>query len=220
MTGTAKVKPPKNNAEWARNTEKRLNSAEHPTSVRIGAWTLSTHPDTGALIASNVNGGSLVLAGAPEPSDDADAVATQGQPFLRLERQQNQQGNRGVTVLVLWDTVAYQTEEWGFTPTASDIAIPEDGVYRCAYHLAFLNSSNVTNKAMFFIDGVVKMAQEFLPNSAHWQSMYMSEDFPLNAGQIISAGAFVSGSGTMDFGYSGTDTSVYTSLSLLKLPVD
>lgn len=220
MTGTAKVKPPKNNAEWARNTEKRLNSAEHPTSVRIGAWTLSTHPTSGALIASNVNGGSLVLAGAPEPSDDADAVVTQGQPFIRVERQQNQQGARGTTILVLWDTVSYQTEEWGFAPTASDIVIPEDGVYLCQYHLAFLNSSNVVNKAVFLVDAVTVMAQELLPGGAQWQSFYMSESMPLQAGQLISCGAFVSGSGTMDFGSSGVDTAVHTSLSLLKLPVD
>lgn len=222
MSGTAKVKPPRNNAEWARNTEKRLNQTEHPTSQRIGDWVLSTYPSTGDLIASNVNGGSIILAGKPVPSDDADAVATQGQPFIKVQREQNQQGNRGSTVLVLWDSLIYQTEEWGFVPTGTDIVIPEDGLYLCTYHLAFLNASNVTNKAVFLINGVVKMAQEYDPhNDTSWyQAMYLAEPFPLNAGDIISCGAFVSGSGTFDFGSPSPDPEARTSMSLLKLAVD
>lgn len=220
MSGTAKVKPPKNNAEWARNTEKRLNQTEHPTSQRIGDWVLSTHPETGDLIASNVNGGSIILAGKPAASADADAVATQGQPFIKVQREQNQQEARGATALVLWDSLIYQTDEWGFVPTGTDIVIPEDGIYLCQYHLAFLNSSNVVNKAVFLIDAVVKMAQEYDPSDAWWQSMYLVEAFPLNAGQVISCGAFVSGSGTFDFGSPSTDVEARTSMSLLKLPVD
>lgn len=220
MSGTAKVKPPKNNAEWARNTEKRLNQTEHPTSQRIGDWVLSTNPETGDLIASNVNGGSIILAGKPAPSADADAVATQGQPFIKVQREQNQQGTRGSTSTVLWDSLIYQTDEWGFVPTGTDIVIPEDGIYLCQYHLAFLNASDVVNKGVFFIDGIVKMAQEYDPNDAWWQSMYMVESFPLNAGQVIAAGAYVSGSGTFDFGSPSTDVESRTSMSLLKLPVD
>lgn len=222
MSGTARVKPPKNDQEWARNVEKRQRQLEHPTSQRVGDWVLSTHPDTGDLIASNVNGGSIILAAKPEASADADAVITQGAPFIRLERQINQQGSRGSTALVLWDTVSYQTDEWGFVPTASDVVVPEDGVYLCIYHLAFLNASDAVNKGLVLVDSEVKMAQEFNTDSenAFYHSMYMAEPFPLNSGQLISCGAYVSGSGTFDFGASGADPSVYTSLSLLKLPVD
>lgn len=221
MSGTAKVKPPTNNAEWARNTEKRLNQSEHPTSARVGQWVLSTHGPTGNLIASHVDGGSVVLATKPDPSAGPDVVSGVVQPFIRVERQANQQEPRGATALVLWDTAAFQTTEWGFVPIASDIAIPEDGVYQCTYHLAFLNSSDITSKAIFMVDAVVRMAQEFNPDSSSswFQSMYMSEPFTLNAGQVVSCGAFVSGTGTFDFGASGADPSVYTSLSLRKLEV-
>jgi hypothetical protein len=214
------VKPPKNNAEWARNVEKQLDTPD--SSVRVGKWVLSTHPETGALIASHIDGGSVVLANQPAPSEDADAIASSGQPLIKLERQANQQEPRGTTALVLWDTVAYQTDEWGFVPTATDIGIPETGVYRITYHLAFLNQSSVTSKATVFLDGVVKMAQEFNPHTDEpwWESMYISEEFPLTAGTIVSCGAYVAGSGTFDFGASGADTSVYTSLVITKLAVD
>lgn len=216
MSGTAKVKPPKNNAEWARNAEKRINQTEHPTSQRVGDWVLSTHPESGALIASNVNGGSIVLAGQPAPSDNADEVATQGQPYIKVERQQNQQEARGTMQIVLWDTLAYQTDHWGFAPTASDIVIPEDGIYYCQYHLAFLNSSSTTNSAVFFIDSIEKMLLT-LPGGNDY---YLAEPFTLNAGQVITCGAFVPGSGTMDFGTSGAFPTIYTSMTLLKLEVD
>ena len=219
MTGTVKTKPPKNNAEWARNVEKRQKAAENSTSVRAGNWVFSTDDATGNLIAGNVNGGSVVLAEEPEASDNPDVVRRQGQSFIKLERRTNQQAARGSTALVQWDSLAYQTDEWGFVPTGTDIVIPEDGVYTIKYHLAFQANSTAVNKAVLLIDAVVKMAQEYYPANGWYCSMYMIEDFPLNAGQLISAGAYVSGSGTFDFGVSGADTSVYSSLSILKLGV-
>jgi hypothetical protein len=220
MSGTAKVKPPLNNAEWARNTEKRLNQAENPTSTRVGEWVLSTQANSGNLIASHVEGGSVTLAVKPAPSADAaDLVTGNDFPHLKVERQVNQSGTRGTTVTVQWDTLIEKTDEWGFVPTSSDILIPVDGTYLCIYHLAFLNASAEINKGVFRIDGLVKMAQEFDPNTAWYQSMYMVDTFDMTAGALITCGAYVPGSGTFDFGASGADTSVYTSLSMTRLPV-
>lgn len=220
MTGTPKTKPAKNDAEWARNVEKKLGAQDNSTALRAGDWVFSTDPDSGNLIAGNRNGGLVVIAVPPAPSDDADAITTLTQPFIKLERQNNQQEPRGTTALVDWDTVAYQTDEWGFVPEASDIGVPLSGIYRIDYHLAFLNSSNAINKGTVFINGATKMAQEFDPDTAWYQSMYMGEIFPLQAGDVVSAGAYVNGSGTFDFGASGADQTVFTSISLLKLPVD
>lgn len=219
MTGTAKVKPPKNNAEWARNTQKRLDQVEHPASARIGAWVLSTDPDSGDLIASNVNGGAVTLANPPVAGEDADTVTSSGLPYIKVERQTNQSGARGAPVDVIWDTIIAQTPEWGFTANSSAVAIPQDGTYLVCYHLAFLNSSDVVNKAILTLDGVAKMAQEVNPSDSWFCSFYMTETFDLNAGSIVTCQAFVSGSGTMDFGASGADPSVFTSLSLTRLPI-
>lgn len=220
MTGTPKIKPSKDNAEWARSVEKRLAATENSTSLRAGDWTMATDPDTGNLVVFNVNGGGAILASKPDPSAEPDSVASQGQPFIKVERQANQNEPRGSTALVRWDTVAFQTPGWGFSPTATDIVVPEDGVYTIKYHLAFTDPSAIIGKAVVLIDAVVKMAQEYDPDTSWYQSMYVVEDFPLNAGNLISCGAFVSGSGTFDFGASSADTSVFTSLSIFKLPVE
>lgn len=219
MTGTAKVKPPKNNAEWARNVEKRQDQTEHPTSTRSGDWVLSTQADTGNLLASHVEGGSVVLAEKPASADSPDEVARTDFPYIKVERQQNQAEARGSSHLVQWDTLAYQSSDFGFSPTATDIVIPVDGVYDCNFSLIFKNQSNVTNKAIFLIDGVVKMAQEMFWSNSVYCNFYLSEKFSLSAGTIVSAAAFVSGSGTFDFGASAADPTVFTSMSLVRLPV-
>lgn len=212
MSGTAKTKPAKNDAEWARNTQKRLEAVENPTSVRVGDWVLSTDASTGNLIGSNVNGGSVILATKPAASDNPDDIASATEPYIKVERQTNQNEARGTTALVKWDTVVSQTSDWGFSPIGTDIDIPVNGIYEIKYHLAFLNASNVTNKAVLLVNAVVFGAQEFIMGSSAYNSMYISDTFQLNAGDVISCGAFVSGSGTMDFGSSGADPSVHTSL--------
>lgn len=212
MSGTAKTKPPKNDQEWARNTQKRLEAVENPTSTRVGEWVLSTDPESGNLIASHVDGGSVVLAVKPAASQNPDDIVDSTVPYIKVERQANQSEARGTTALVKWDTVVSQTSDWGFFPPGTDIDIPVNGVYEIKYHLAFLNSSSVTNKAVLLVNAVVVGAQEFIMGAAAYNSMYITDTFQLNAGDIISCGAFVSGSGTMDFGSSGADPTVHTSL--------
>lgn len=214
MSGTANVKPPKNDQEWARNTQKRIEQVENPTATRVGEWVLSTHADTGNLIASHVDGGSVVLAIKPAASQSPDEVADNTVPYIKLERQQNQQENRGSVALVQWDTVASQTRDWGFSAPGTDIDIPVNGVYEIKYHLAFLNASSVVNKAVLMVNAVVVGTQEYDPSDAWWCSFYLCDTFTLNSGDIISCGAYVSGSGTFDFGSSGVDPSVHTSLSI------
>lgn len=214
MSGTAKVKPPKNDQEWARNTQKRIEQVENPTAGRFGEWVLSTHPDTGNLIASHVDGGSVVLAVKPAASQSPDTIADNTVPYIKLERQQTQSESRGSVARVKWDTVASQTRDWGFSAPGTDIDIPVNGVYEIKFHLAFLNASAVTNKAILMINGTAVGAQEYLPDTSWWQSMYINDTFTLNSGDIISGGAYVSGSGTFDFGHSGSDPTVYTSLSI------
>lgn len=214
MSGTAKTKPPKNDQEWARNTQKRLEAVENPTSTRVGEWVLSTSPDTGNLIASHVDGGSVVLAVKPAASQNPDEVIDSTVPYIKLERQQNQAEARGAAALVKWDTVASQTRDWGFSAPGTDIDIPVNGIYEMKYHLAFLNASDVISKGVLMVNAVVVGAQEFDPDTAWYQSMYISDTFTLNSGDIISCAAYVGGSGTFDFGSSGADPAVHTSLSI------
>ncbi len=217
MSGTPKVKPPKNDQEWARNTEKRLVAAENPSSMRVGEWVLSTSADTGNLIASHVDGGPVVLAVKPAASQDPDEIASTTAPYIKVERQTNQNEARGAAHLVIWDSVASQTSDWGFSAPGTDIDIPVSGTYQINFHLAFLNPSNVTNKAILMVNAVVVGAQEFTPDTSWYQSMYITDTFNLNAGDVISCAAFVAGSGTFDFGSSGADPTVHTSLMIHQI---
>lgn len=221
MSGTAKVKPPRNNEEWARNTQKQLGALENSTAVRVGAWTLSTQEGTENLLASHVDGGSIILGAKPAASEEPDEVQeTDYQPYIKVERQQNQAEARGTAHLVEWDTLVQQTGGWGFTPTATDLVIPRDGVYDIKYSLHYLNTSSAVNKAIFLIDGVVRDAHEQDFEQAAYVNLYISNTYPLTAGNIISAAAYTAGSGTFDFGHSGADPTVFTSLSLTRLPVE
>jgi hypothetical protein len=87
MSGTTDpVVAPTDNAEWARDTDARLSALENPTSTRVGSWVLSTSAD-GNLIASNVNGGSVVLATPPAGGEsDPDAIQGNANPSVAVTR--------------------------------------------------------------------------------------------------------------------------------------
>lgn len=216
---TAKVKPPKNNQEWARNVETKQEQDENATSARVGPWVLSSQIDTENLLASHVDGGSVVLAEKPDSGDEPDAVASNDPPYIKVERQTTQSGPRGSTVLVSWNSVDFQSG-FGFVAPGTDLVIPADGVYAIDYTLYMLNASTVTNKAILLIGGVPKLTGAVLSTeSSIYPGFSLSSTFNLSAGTVIQGGAWVSGSGTMDFGYSGDDPTVFTSLSLARLPI-
>lgn len=211
---SGKPDPPTTNAEWSRQIQKKVDAVDTQTSVRIGNWVLSEDPDTGNLIGSRSSGGSVIIAVAPDPSANPDETVTPTQPFIKVERQANQNAPRGSDQLVIWDTVASQTSDWGFSPTGTAISIPVAGIYEVKYHLAFLNIANIWSKASFYVNGQIVMAQEFTPSTQWRIAMYMSDYFSFSQGDVLTCAAFVTGSGTMDFGTSGTDPNVHTSLSL------
>lgn len=220
MSSTAKVKPAKNDAEWARNVEKKQDQAENSTTARVGPWVLSAQADTENLLASHVDGGAVILAVKPESTDEPDAVEGTDTPYIKVERQANQQGPRGSTVLTQWDTVAHQTPEWGFLPPGSDIVIPVDGVYAVHFNLHGLNNSTVINKAILIVGGVVKQtAQNNGANGALYPHFSISDTYTMAAGTVVRGGMYVSGSGTMDFGYSSDDPTVFTNMSIYRLPI-
>jgi hypothetical protein len=213
MSGMVKVKPPKTDQEWARNTEKRLGAAENPTSMRIGEWVLSTDADSGNLIGSHVDGGSVVIAVKPAASANPDEISSAGGPYIKVERQGDQAASAGSAVLVIWDTVVNQTSDWGFSAPGTDINIAANGIYEIIYHLAFRDSASSIQKAILMINGEVVGAQEYGTNDGY-SAMYIVDTFSLNAGDIISCAAYFGASGTFHFGSSGADPSVHTSLSI------
>lgn len=57
-------KPPRTDAEWAREIQRRLEALESATTLRIGAWVLSVN-SAGDLIASTA-GSTVILAATPQ----------------------------------------------------------------------------------------------------------------------------------------------------------
>lgn len=57
-------RPPRNDPEWARDIQRRVEELEGSRSVRIGDWVLNMNRD-GDLIASTMSGVTVVLAESP-----------------------------------------------------------------------------------------------------------------------------------------------------------
>lgn len=218
MTGTAKVKTPKSDAEFARNTQRRLEQVEHPSSARVGNWVLSTSPETGDLIASNVNGGSVVVANEPEDGGDADVVAS-GWSHLRLSRQNPQTMTLGAHNAVEWDTVDTQTSDWSVASGSSSIVIPATGIWLINFRLLFRVASTALHECSIMIDGSMRSADRDQPGTAYEPALSCTETFSLSEGSEITATAGKAGSGNFTIGPSGVAPSIVTSLSLTRLPI-
>lgn len=217
MTGTTEKKtPPRSDQEWARDMDQRVGAVEHPTSVRCGAWVFSTDPDTDNLIASYVNGGSVVVAQPPAAGEDADSVAD---PFLHLNlaRSAAQTVPANSTITVGWDTMINRSPSWAFSTPAPEVVIPSAGTYLIIYHLAFRTSVAAASKALLRIDGETRMAQEEIPDPTKFVSFYLVDTFGLSAGQVITAHA--GSQVARDIGSSTADPTALTSLSVTRLPI-
>lgn len=75
-------RPPQTDAEWARDTDRRITNVEHPEALRAGGWVISPEEGTGDLIASHVDGGSVRLAEVPASDADPDDVQAVKQPTI------------------------------------------------------------------------------------------------------------------------------------------
>ena len=64
-------KPPTSDAEWARNTERRIAHLESPNTVRIGPWVISSQD--GDLIATKP-GEEIVFGTVPEQTEVPDVT--------------------------------------------------------------------------------------------------------------------------------------------------
>lgn len=208
MSGTPLLKPPRNNAEWARNTEKRQKAVEHPTSQRIGRWVLSEQADTGNLIASHVNGGSTVLVTPPDPSDEAgaDEISTDVS-VLSLTKTVNQAVAVGSTVIT-WDDVRADYGGWTsgvISGGLADITVPISGVYHLTTTLHFQVGGGLSAVAIR-INGVSQLLSNLVePNGGSWPSVSVVGTVPLLSGDILQVAAGRNVSAT-NVGGSGAST--------------
>lgn len=219
MTGTANVKPAKNDAELARNFDRRIGAAENPTAVRMGQWVMSTSPDTGNLIASHVDGGSTVIAVPPPADQDPDQISDVQLPYIKVRRTTDQTAPQNTLTTVIWDTLDKSSGAWtGAVTGFTQLIVPQDGFYLVNFHLAWKANTTDVRKAILTVNTVNYGAQEFRPTTPGWfPAMYIADCFDLKAGDIIEGKVFNNSSGGAVFGASTPDPQAYTSMSIAKL---
>ncbi|MFG3617482.1 hypothetical protein [Nocardia sp. NPDC047654] len=216
MSGTANVKPPKNDAEWARNTERRLAQTEHPSSARVGNWVLSTHPDTGDLIASNVNGGSLILAEQPEPSDTPDTVTSPACAVVvgRSSLQSIPSGGAYID----WDsTLAEVGGEWGAgSGTVSELTVPQSGLYQIAASIHW-QTGGITATAAILVDDRAVLSSRITDGiGSAWITSQVNGLRSLQQGSVVQM-AVSTGGGNAIGASPLTVTPVPSQLSLVRV---
>ncbi|MGW4716841.1 hypothetical protein [Nocardia sp. NPDC004260] len=216
MSGTANVKPPKTNAEWVRNTERRLAQTEHPSSARVGNWVLSTHPDTGDLIASNVNGGSLILAEQPEPSDTPDTVTSPACAVVvgRSSLQSIPSGG----AFIVWDSnLAEVGGAWGAgSGTVSALTVPQSGLYQIAASIHWETGGITATSAIFVDDRAVLSSRITDGIGSSWITSQVNGLRNLEQGAVVRM-SVSTGAGNKIGASPLTATPVPSQLSLIRV---
>lgn len=217
MSGTPKIKPPKNDAEWARGIQKRVEGVENPTSQRMGSWVISEDPTSGNLIASHVNGGSVTLAQAPNATDNPDVVST-GLPYLIARRITAQSTSASTWTVIQFESVDSISGSWnasnaGFT----SVRVPKDGLYAVWLKVEWTTNADRNRYGGIRVNGVIT---DLAPN-------YTSVVSPGHGGPSnlirFTAGDLVEGMayqdyGTLNFGQSGqAGVTSFTTLALICL---
>jgi hypothetical protein len=216
MSGTANVKPPKNDAEWARNTERRLTQAEHPLSARVGNRVLSTNPDTGDLIASNVNGGTLILAEKPAPSDTPDIITSPACAVVvgRSSLQSIPSGG----AFVAWDsTLAEVGGAWGTgSGTVPALTVPQSGLYQIAASIHW-QTGGITATAAILVDDRAVLSSRITDGiGSAWITSQVNGLRNLQQGSVVRM-SVSTGAGNAIGASPLTATAVPSQLSLVRV---
>lgn len=220
MTGTAKVKTPKDDAEWARNTQRRLEQVEHPSSTRVGEWVLATDPETGNLIASHVNGGGVVIAVPPAGEGDADVVTADTGSYLKLERRANQSMPANTYTAFTWDTLVHKTTDFAAEAGVSSVAIPQDGMWLVHYSASKADEYQGRFAAVLDVNGVTQMVARspMMPEGEEMEpTLLVSDVLMLPAGAEITCRVWTSR--TSNFGPSVLNNTVASYLTLTRFPI-
>lgn len=223
MSGTDDpVRDPQDNAEWARATDARIAALENSAAVRVGAWVLSTSKD-GHLIASYVDGGSVVLARKPSGGEnDPDSIDSGITPACTITLKNNLSiATRGP---VTFDGVLAEVGgNWtGGSHNITAMTVPVAGVYGIAgvmqingVHVYTDYGCGITINGTVVAGGVYG-EEDMSGGHISGVSAISTIVMPLNSGDAIGMEALVSAPapGTSNIGTSGRFTpSVPTTLS-------
>jgi hypothetical protein len=189
MSGTNAGKDPKDDAEWARQTQRRLESLENPASQRIGEWTLTTDQSSGALVASHVNGGRRIIATRPVGGENSPDAVIEDEvtelPYISVSK--NAASTAGTQTFDTIDTIVGDWGIGGISPFSSFI-IPETGLYRIDSQVRF-NTPTTQRTSEIRVDNVAVAVGGFHFGSAAdatWVPAISYAMRPLTVGQVVT----------------------------------
>lgn len=200
MSGTTDpANEPADNAEWARATDQRINSLENSTSLRAGDWVLTTSAD-GALIASNINGGSVILAKKPaEGENDPDAIEDPVVPSVSVSLAGTQAITSSGTAVLFDSVIAEVGGNWtGGLRTFSSVMVPVAGTYMITASGTF-SGANLRYAVAISVDGIARFGGKSVGSTGNIDiGAWAVGLLPLNAGQAVGVLAYASSSTNLE----------------------
>lgn len=194
MSGsTDPVAAPTDNAEWARQTDQRVNALENSASVRVGSWVLSTSDD-GNLIASYADGGSVVLAKKPAGGEvDPDAIEDPVVPSVSVALSATQSVSSSGTPVVFDSVLAEVGGDWtGGLRTFNSVVVPVGGTYMMTASGTFAGA-NLRYAVAISVDGVARFGGKSVGSTGNVDiGAWAVGMLPLNAGQAVGIIAYAS----------------------------
>ncbi|MGA6208073.1 hypothetical protein ACPESR_25300 [Nocardia testacea] len=214
MTGTTESKdPPRTDAEWARDVSRRQDLAEHPDSVRCGAWVLWTDDD-GNLVGSYRDGGSRVIAPRPPSGVDPESVTESALPSITAVRS-GLQTIPGTGGPVIFDGITSRVGDWrtsgGLIPA---VVVPETGPYTIMATVWFELGGAYLMTAVT-VEGLTRIGGRLYEGAgAAWIPVTSGDQIYLTAGQSVALTAVAAGAARNVGAAPVFSTAIPTSLSL------
>lgn len=198
MTGTTEKKtPPRNDQEWARDIQQRVENTEHPDALRAGAWTITTS-DNGNLMACHVSGGCVTLAAIPPAGQDPDTITDEGEiPTIHVQRVADQTMPAGAVTPVEFDATEHAIGDWGIAGRSdgspggntSQVVVPRAGVYGLIGTVVKKNATTGGLAIALRINGAIRAISSLAPEN-HLFPVTSTLDLPAGAAidLVVSSG--------------------------------
>lgn len=195
MTGTTEKKtPPRNDQEWARDVQQRVENVEHPTALRAGEWTITTS-EAGNLMACHVTGGCVTLAQIPPAGQDPDQVSDADEiPTIHVQRVADQNMPAGAVTPVQFDGTEHAIGDWGIASRSdggntTQVVVPRSGVYGLIGTVVKKNATTGGLAAALRVNGAIRAISSHAPEN-HLFPVTCTLDLPAGAAieLVVSSG--------------------------------
>lgn len=223
--------PVKTDAEWARETDRRVAGMETPEAQRVGPWVLSAQQGTGKLIASHVDGGSVLLASPPPAGEGADPdalveppepEAPPGPDDWALSTCGVRRGSFQTFANATWAAIVFDVVDWDHRRKESaaqadgtGIVIRETGIYTvdaAARWQSNISASSAGHRLMAMtVNGTNVAVDQRVPAGAE-SGLRIVRTLYLAAGDVIRVNAWQNSGGNLSLDTTGFGGNTWPSL--------